>query len=266
MKPGTFVLALALLALGPPAWAADPFASDWAPSLKSKARLVADGAGQAGLQIELAPGSITYWRDPGDAGVAPTFDFSRSVNVARAEVEFPAPSRIMESDGSEAFGYEKAVVFPIRVRAVDAAKPVTLALDANYAVCEKICLPARAALDLNLPERVATPYAGEIEAARASIPKPEDVASLRIDLTALAGRNWRLCLPSEPGAKRDLFVEPPVGWWLTAKAQGSEAGRDCFALVLREAPTDAAFPATVRATFTGGEGAVETELRLTPKS
>ena len=67
-----------------PARAADPFASDWAPSLKSKARLIADGAGQAGFQIELAPGSITYWRDPGDAGVPPGFDFSRSVNVASA--------------------------------------------------------------------------------------------------------------------------------------------------------------------------------------
>ena len=78
------LLALALLAIGGPA-SADPFASDWAPSLKSQARLIADGTGQAGFQIELAPGAITYWRDPGDAGVPPTFDFSRSTNVASAE-------------------------------------------------------------------------------------------------------------------------------------------------------------------------------------
>ena len=143
------VLALALLALSGPAMA-DPFASNWAPSLKSEARLIADGSGQAGFQIELSPGSITYWRDPGDAGVPPTFDFSRSTNVASAEVDFPAPGRIAESDGSEAFGYQRGVVFPIRVQAADPSRPVTLALDANYAVCEKICLPARAALELNL--------------------------------------------------------------------------------------------------------------------
>ena len=260
------VLALALLALGGPAMA-DPFASNWAPSLKSEARLIADGSGQAGFQIELAAGAITYWRDPGDAGVPPTFDFSRSTNVASAKVDFPAPRRIAESDGSEAFGYERGVVFPVRVQAADPSKPVTLALDANYAVCEKICLPARAACSgVKLSKGVATPYASEIDAARRLVPKREDAAALGIDLTAMRERNWRLCLPIESGVRRDLFVEPPSGWWLTAKSQEAEAGRDCFALVLREAPADAAFPAEVRATITGGEGAVETKVKLSPKS
>ena len=259
------VLALALLALSGPALA-DPFASDWAPSLKSQARLIADGTGQAAFQIELAPGSITYWRDPGDAGVPPTFDFSRSTNLASAEVDFPAPRRIVEPDGSEAFGYERGVVFPIRVRAADPAKPVTLALDANYAVCEKICLPARAVVSLSLPNGVAPAYAADIEAARALVPKREDAAALKIELTALQGRNWRLCLPAETGAQRDLFVEPPEGWWLTAKPETAEAGRDCFALALKQAPADAKFPAEARATITGGEAAVETKLKLSPKS
>src|SRR5271156_1800714 len=259
------VLALALLIPSGPT-RADPFASEWAPSAKSQARLIADGTGQAGFQIELAAGAITYWRDPGDAGVPPTFDFSRSVNVASVAVDFPAPKRIEESDGSEAFGYERGVVFPIRVKAADPAKPVTLALDANYAVCEKICLPARAAVELKLSKGVATPYAAEIDAARRLVPKREDAAALGIDLTALQERNWRLCLPAESGARRDLFVEPPAGWWLTAKSQTAEAGRDCFALVLRQTPADAAFPAEVRATITGGEGAVETKVKLPPKS
>ena len=259
------VLALALLIPSGPT-RADPFASEWAPSAKSEARLIADGTGQAGFQIELAAGAITYWRDPGDAGVPPTFDFSRSTNVASAEVDFPAPKRIVEADGSEAFGYERGVVFPIRVKAADPAKPVTLALDANYAVCEKICLPARAAVSLGLLKGTATPWAAEIDAARGMIPKSEDAAALGIEITAQEGRNWRLCLPAAPGASRNLFVEPPPGWWLTAKAEAAEEGRDCFALSLKQAPADAKFPADVRATITGGAGAVETELQLSPKS
>jgi len=256
---------LALLVLSGPA-RADPFASDWASSPKSEARLIAGGTGQAGFQIELAPNAITYWRDPGDAGVPPTFDFSRSTNVASAEVDFPAPKRIVESDGSEAFGYERGVVFPIRVRAADPSKPVTLELDANYAVCEKICLPARTAVSLSLPNGAATPYAADIEAARTRVPADKDAAVLGIEVTAREGRNWRLCLPAEPGAQRDLFVEPPEGWWLTAKPEAAAAGRDCFGLALKQAPADAKFPAEVRATFTGGEGAVETKVKLSPKS
>jgi DsbC/DsbD-like thiol-disulfide interchange protein len=259
------VLALALLIPSGPT-RADPFASEWAPSPKSRARLIADGRGQAGFQIELAAGAITYWRDPGDAGVPPTFDFSRSTNVASAVVDFPPPKRIVESDGSEAFGYERGVVFPIRVKAADPTKPVTLALDANYAVCEKICLPARAAVSLGLPKGAATPWAAEIDAARALVPVARDAAALGVEVTGLEGRNWRLCLSAAPGAPRDLFVEPPEGWWLTAKAEASEEGRDCFALSLKQAPADAKFPAEVRATITGGAGAVETELQLSPKS
>ena len=80
----------------------------------------------------------------------PTFDFSGSDNLAKAEVEFPAPERIPEPDGSVAFGYRGGVVLPIRVAAADPAKPVRLVAKVNYAVCEKICLPARASAALAL--------------------------------------------------------------------------------------------------------------------
>lgn len=265
MNLKSVVLALAVSASAP-ALAADPFASDWAPSLKSAARLIADGAGQGGFQIKLASGAITYWRDPGEAGVPPTFDFSGSVNLARAAVAFPAPKRIAEPDGTDAFGYDAGVVLPIRVEPADPSLPVTLAILANYAVCEKICLPARASLKLKLPMGVTTPFAGDIEAARASIPKPQDAAALGAELTALEARKWRYCVKASPGAPRDLFVEAPAGWWLTANAAGSDSERDCFALALRDAPANAVFPASIRATITGGAGPVETELTLAPKS
>src|SRR5271165_2440118 len=142
---------------------ADSFSSAWATGAKSEARLVAAGRTLAGFEIRLAPGAITYWRDPGDAGVPPTFDFAGSDNVAKVEPVFPAPKRIKESDGSEAFGYDHDVVFPLLIEPSDPAKPVTLAVHANYAVCERICLPAEARLKLTLPG-AASPYAALVEA------------------------------------------------------------------------------------------------------
>jgi DsbC/DsbD-like thiol-disulfide interchange protein len=266
MNVRTILLSLALLASPGAARAGDPYASDWAPSPKSEARLIADGAGQAGFQVKLAPGAITYWRDPGESGVPPTFDFSASVNLARAEVGFPAPRRIAEPDGSEAFGYSEGVVFPLFIEAKDPSQPVTLVMKANYAVCEKVCLPARASLELKLPTGVSTPFAAEIEAARANVPRRQEAAALGVELVARDARNWTLCLPSSVGSARDLFVEPPAGWWLEAKAQTAAQGQDCFTLALRQAPAGAAFPLTVTTTITGGAGAVETELRLAPKS
>ena len=86
--------------------------------------------------------------------------FPRSDNVASVEPEFPAPKRIKEADGGEAFGYDGSVVFPLRVKPRDPTKPATLKLNADFAVCEKVCLPAKAHLELTLPSAPDSPRRG----------------------------------------------------------------------------------------------------------
>jgi DsbC/DsbD-like thiol-disulfide interchange protein len=259
------LFALACCAAGD-ARAADAFSTDWAKTLKAEARLLAGGPRLAAFEIRLAPGAVTYWRNPGESGAPPSFDFSRSVNLARAMPEFPAPERIVESDGSEAFGYRQGVIFAIALEALDPSKPVTLALDASYAVCEKICLPAKANLTLSLPEDGSTPYAAAIEKAREATPRRVEWRALGADLASLGADDWRLCLPAEPGPARDLFLETPSGWWLTTKAEQGSGGRDCFAVALREKPADGALPLSARATVTGGAGALDFMLSLRPNS
>jgi len=251
--------ALALVFIGAPARAADSFSSDWAQGAKSQARLIAASADLVGFEIRLAPGAITYWRDPGDAGLPPTFDFSGSENVAGVEPMFPAPKRIKEADGGEAFGYEGGVIFPLRVKPRDPAKPVTLVLNADFAVCEKVCLPARARLTLTLPAAGDSPYAGAVDAALAAVPRqvpPKDFGALE----AMGADNWRLCAPHEQGAPRDLFVEAPEGWWLKVAPASGASGQGCFKLTVGDKPKDAALPVALRLTLTGGAGAVETTV------
>jgi DsbC/DsbD-like thiol-disulfide interchange protein len=251
-------IALAFGGLAAPALAADAFSTDWAAGAKSEARLVAANRDLAGFEVRLAPGAITYWRDPGDAGVPPTFDFTGSDNLAKAEPVFPAPRRIRESDGSEAFGYERDVVFPLRVEPSDPAKPVMLKLHANFAVCEKICLPAEARLSLTMPG-AGSPHADLVEAALAAAPRPIPPKGFG-ELVSDGADGWRLCAPAAAGGPRDLFVEPPEGWWISVAAAPAEAGRDCFRLTLRQAPKDAVPPVQLRMTMTGGAGPVETTV------
>src|SRR5947209_5074626 len=130
-----FAMALAIGGAGP-ALASDAFSTDWAHAAKSEARLVAASPSLAGFEIRLAPGAITYWRDPGEAGVPPSFDTSGSQNLAHAEVDYPAPERIPEPDGSVAFGYRGGTILPIRITAADPGKPVRIDAKVNYAVCE----------------------------------------------------------------------------------------------------------------------------------
>src|SRR5664279_914907 len=100
------------------------------PAPKSETRLIdggfIDGARYAGLEIRLPGTAVTYWRNPGDAGAAPQFDFARSENVATAEPLYPAPERIDE-EGVQVFGYRHDVIFPIRVTPRAKDKPAILA-------------------------------------------------------------------------------------------------------------------------------------------
>jgi DsbC/DsbD-like thiol-disulfide interchange protein len=257
--------ALAFALFGAPALAADPFATDWALGPKSQARLIAGGGDLAGFEVALAPGAITYWRDPGDAGLPPTLDFSASDNVAGVETEFPAPKRMREADGGEAFGYDGGVVFPLRVKPRDPAKPATLRLNADFAVCEKVCLPAKAHLELTLPSTAASPHAGAIGAALAAVPRPVPPREFGA-LEALGADRWRLCAPHEDGPPRDLFVEPPEGWWIKVATAQADAGRDCFTLTVGDKPKDAVLPVALRLTLTGGARAVETTMAAGAKS
>jgi DsbC/DsbD-like thiol-disulfide interchange protein len=262
---GALAAELSLLLAAAPASAADAFSTDWTPSAKSEARLIAGRGDLAGFEIALSPGAITYWRDPGDAGLPPTLDFSASDNVASVVPEFPAPKRIKEADGGEAFGYDGDVVFPLAVKPRDPAKPATLKLDADFAVCEKVCLPAKAHLELKLPSVPGSPHAGAIDAAVASVPRavqPKDFGALE----AIGADRWRLCSARENGPPRDLFVEAPEGWWLKTAPAEAEGDRDCFMLTIGEKPKDAALPVALRLTLTGGAGAIETTFQAAPKA
>lgn len=249
---------VALRALTAPVCAADEFSTEWAMSPKSQARLVAADEGLAGFEIRLAPGAITYWRDPGDAGAPPTFEFAGSDNVVSVEPVFPAPKRIAESDGSEAFGYDSGVLLPLRVERRDPTKPATLAIQAYYAVCEKICLPAQARLRLALPD-AATPYAGPVEAALAAAPRPVQPADFG-DLSPEGVDGWRLCAPHAGGKPRDLFVESPERWRISVAPAPGDPTRDCFKLTLLEKPKDADLPVALRLTMTGGNGPLATTI------
>src|SRR3974390_1894011 len=174
----TPLLLLAVIFFCRPA-SAEPFASDPSVGRLSSARLLAGneeagGLRLAGLEIDLAPQAGTYWRTPGEAGVAPTLDFSASDNLASVETLFPVPRHIKEAGGVVA-GYETKALFPLRMRPRDPKIPVKLDLNIDYAACDKICLPVRAHLNLLLSPGATSPHAAEIARVLAeNVPKRLD--------------------------------------------------------------------------------------------
>lgn len=131
----------------------------------------------AGLDLQLADGWKTYWKQPGDSGIPPSFDWSASENVAGVELRWPAPERF-DAPGDITFGYGNGVLWPLRVVPEDASLPVTLRLSMYYGICSDICVPRQAELELVVPPVAAgetpeeTLFANRLRAALARVPVP----------------------------------------------------------------------------------------------
>src|SRR5690606_14977149 len=87
LRPMPLLLALAALGLGAQAAAQSLPMPPSAPASPAEVRLIegwqaADGGHVIGIEIDLAPGWYTYWRMPGEAGIAPVLDWSGSSNLA----------------------------------------------------------------------------------------------------------------------------------------------------------------------------------------
>ncbi len=142
------------------------------------------------------------------------------------------------------------------------ARRSRLKLNLNYAVCEKICLPARAALSLDLPKGASGSHGAALAAAWDQAPKATPFAALGGEISEVDQHNWRLCLAAQGSEKRDLFIEAPPGAWLETKSVDASAGQQCFALNLQQPPLDPTQPLIVSATLTGGDGPRQTSFEL----
>ena len=213
--------AAALLASSLPANAHAQDASPWQHDGHSAIRLLAGSRSGAvllgGIAFQLQPGWKTYWRTPGDSGVPPRFDFSKSDNIEAVTILWPAPREFDDGAGGHSLGYHDQIVLPLRIVAKSADKPVTLRATVNYAVCDKLCIPVEADAELAFTS-VASTEDSALFAALDTVPKPANVGDpnpLTIRDVKRDGKSTVLVdvvAPAETG-NVNLFVEGPTPDW-----------------------------------------------------
>jgi DsbC/DsbD-like thiol-disulfide interchange protein len=254
--------------------------SPWDDDLQSAARLIAARAHnesggrvfRAGIEIRLKEGWKTYWRYPGDSGVPPVLDFSKSQNVKAVTVLYPAPMRFPDGAGGNSIGYKGDVVLPLHVVPEDVGKPVTLNLKLDYAVCEKLCVPAEAKLELLLTG-TANANDATLNAAEARVPKRAAIgdggtpAIRAVRREAGSGKPRVVVDVAAPaGAPLTLFAEGPTPQWalpLPEPVAGASAGQQRFAFELDGLPPgEKPDGATLRLTAVSGDKAIEVGFRL----
>jgi DsbC/DsbD-like thiol-disulfide interchange protein len=267
-----FALAICTAALLPVAARADD-ASAWSQDTRSAARLIAgtnknETVLRAGVEIKLNPGWKTYWRYPGDSGVPPKFDFSGSENLARARVFYPVPSLHSDETG-QTLVYDSGVVFPLRVMPREPGKPVRLRVKIDYAVCEKLCVPAEGRAELLLAPG-ASGQDATLTAAEKRVPSPATAAEVGLIARRVNGGPKPLVMvdiAAPDNVPVQVFVEGPSGEWalpIPKPAQGAPAGRRHFGFELDGLPpgVDPKGPFELTFTLVEGDRAIEIKTHL----
>lgn len=162
-------LPVALLALMLPAGAlqAQPVPDDVVRAEVIGGWRTADGTHMAALHLTLAEGWKTYWRAPGDAGIAPQFDWRGSTNIAGVAFHWPRPD-VFDLNGMRTLGYSHEVVLPMEFTPRDDGGPMAISAEVNLGVCAEVCVPVTLRLDADLPD--ATRPDPAIRAALAQVP------------------------------------------------------------------------------------------------
>lgn len=248
-------------------------ASPWQQDTHSAVRLLAGSRSGAvllgGIAFQLQDGWKTYWRTPGDSGVPPRFDFSRSDNVEAVTVMWPAPRQFDDGAGGTSLGYKHQVVLPLRIVAKNPDKPLVLRADINYAVCEKLCVPVEAKAELAFASVASTEDTALSEALNA-VPKPANIGDpipFSIRDVKRDGKNNVLVDVSAPESRDlSLFVEGPTPDWalpVPKLVEHAPPGVKRFSFELDGLPPGAkADGAALKLTLVGGDKSYEFNINL----
>ena len=148
--------------------------------------IVAGGPVWLGLQITHQPGWHTYWKNPGDSGLATELQWTlppgSAGQLTAGEVAWPVPQKIRIGTLAN-YGYEGTVLLPVPLTAGPDYRPdlfasgasgagtVEVQLKASWLVCSKECIPEEGSFALKLPIKSTTAFhQAEFDAARAAQP------------------------------------------------------------------------------------------------
>ena len=106
-----------------------------------------------GLLLRMAPGWHTYWKFSGDAGLPTELKWKLPPGWKIGQVQWPSPLKTIDPGDIQTYGYVDEVLLTQEITPPPKIENSTIKLvaDASWLVCEKICIPGGATLELELP-------------------------------------------------------------------------------------------------------------------
>lgn len=168
------------------------------------------------VSFEVDEGWHIYWKNPGDTGAAPKFNFTVEGGTI-GPILWPYPERMKVGDLTN-MGYERRVAFPFALTADEGGTKVRIEARLEWLVCQEECIPGFGNLTLERPlgERLwQADRLAQRDAALARVPR-SDSSSFSLS-SKMEGDRLRVSLPFPEGSSApDLF--PVNGEFLSAAA------------------------------------------------
>jgi len=112
----------------------------------------------AALRLEHEGHWHTYWVNPG-TGLATSIEWELPEGFTAGEIEWPAPTVLRDRRGEIiGNGYEGEVILPVKITVPEnlaVGSRVTLRATADWLMCDEVCIPGGAELELSLRVRAA---------------------------------------------------------------------------------------------------------------
>ena len=189
------VLAVVFALLCVPAQAASAVQSDHVAlsvSLESPAK--PGSTVWVAIEQKIAPGWHTYWRNPGDSGLATSLSWILPKGVTAGEPQWPVPERFTTGPiVNYGYKHEATLLVPLTIAPDAAIGNAPAGVTVFLLECAQMCIPEQATLDVDLhsssPAIFARARAALPHAFRGSAKFAADAKQLVLSLTdpALAG-------------------------------------------------------------------------------
>jgi thiol:disulfide interchange protein DsbD len=199
-----------------------------------------------GVLLRMAPGWHTYWKFSGDAGLPTELKWKLPPGWKVGDIQWPIPLKTIDPGDIETYGYENEVLLMQEITPPSKldSSSVKLSTEANWLVCEKICIPGGATLQLDLPVASTSDPANRDLFARYRRLLPQNLPApnvARVDWSRV-GSDLRLKITSETLAKYpgvDFFPVPQQDAIVGHPAVQSRNNNEIvFRIPLESAPKD----------------------------
>jgi len=134
--------------------------------------LEAGKAASLALLLEQKLGWHTYWKNPGDSGLATSLKWSLPAGASAGPIEWPVPERLPLGPLMN-YGYTGKLLLPVKLAlpAMSSSTLLPIRLHAEWLVCKEVCLPEAGEFSLSLRAgKVYSEHAAAFSQAQSRLP------------------------------------------------------------------------------------------------